>query len=374
MSRLMQFTVSAFAVVGAVCTNPHFAIAQDATQAPKAVTPELRQQLIKKSQLVQLPDNQRLRVKPDMTLFDDIQVKNVNLGKYWIGLSCVPVSAALRSQLELVDGQGLLVNSVPEDSPAGKAGLKPHDVIVKAGDAPIGSVEDLINAVQKAKTDDLSVEIFRAGKATTINVKPAERPAEQQGLIVQLPQQSGPSRLLQHPNQRFTIFEPGVVVERPVTEYLRRYMPQQQPHNVTQYQRRSAPPQVPNGVSITITRRGGAPTAIHVERDGNKWDISESEIDQLPEELRTHVQALLNPRPLTIYVPLENGTLTQQYGVYVAPTPYTPAIAPPKAVTPNSPSSKPVETEIEVLRRELAEQLKQLHEKVDALRKSTEKE
>lgn len=96
-------------------------------------------------------------------------------GKYMIGLNCEPVGEALREQLKLE--QGLLVLSVFDETPAAKAGLKKHDIVLKAGDSAPASIEDLTKAVQKAGEDgqELQLTVLRRGAEQTIAVKPTER-------------------------------------------------------------------------------------------------------------------------------------------------------------------------------------------------------
>lgn len=350
MSRLIRFSMSAVTVASAVCALPQVTIAQQPVQGPKPVTRRLKQELQNEVRIIQSPVEQRVQQIRDLTLVNDLDVRTINLGKYWIGLNCTPVSAALRSHLKLSDGQGLLVMSTPNAGPAHEAGLQEHDVVVKAGGEPVGSVEELIKAVQEAETSDLSLEILRAGKATTVIVKPAERPADQQNLVVGLPQISGHTRFLQYPQQGFTVFQPGVVVDRPL--YALKPMPVR--------------PTFPKGLSITITRRNDDPAEIHVEFNAKKYDIKDSEIDQLPKEIRSHVKSLLNPVPRTIYVPQANAW--HQSTVRGHPLQVIPAT--PVAPGKTQPAPKYVETEIQKLRRELAEELKRLHQKIDELKKS----
>ncbi len=56
-------------------------------------------------------------------------------GKYMIGVSCQPVNDSLRAHLDLPEGAGLIVTGEPTaDSPAEKAGIQNHDVLMYAGD------------------------------------------------------------------------------------------------------------------------------------------------------------------------------------------------------------------------------------------------
>ena len=132
-----QLLVALLAIVG-FGTTFNIATAQDTSQLP---------QVIEKP--VDGPPTIRLTQKRveglrNMILLNDPNslkaVRKIELGKFWIGLNCAEVSPALRSQLNLKDGIGLLVVKAFEGSPSQKAGLKQHDVVVKAGDKDIGEV------------------------------------------------------------------------------------------------------------------------------------------------------------------------------------------------------------------------------------------
>src|SRR5512146_1880559 len=57
--------------------------------------------------------------------------------EYWIGVECYPASETLRSQLDLPEGQGIVVEQVLPESPGAKAGVKRHDILLTAGDKPL---------------------------------------------------------------------------------------------------------------------------------------------------------------------------------------------------------------------------------------------
>ena len=97
-------------------------------------------------------------------------------GQFIVGLNCVPASDVLRSQLKLGDA-GLVVESVFDDSPAAKAGVKLLDVLTKADDAKLGSLKDLTDAIQhagKAK-QPVVLTLIRQGEEQKISVTPSER-------------------------------------------------------------------------------------------------------------------------------------------------------------------------------------------------------
>ncbi len=74
---------------------------------------------------------------------------------------------------------GALVETVGPDTPAGKAGVKPGDVIVKFGDRDVRSFTDLEKAVASTVPGaSVPVEVIRGGRRIDLTVQVVERPAE----------------------------------------------------------------------------------------------------------------------------------------------------------------------------------------------------
>ena len=66
-----------------------------------------------------------------------------------IGVAMGPTSETLQTQLGL-EVPGIAVLEVMPDSPASKVKMQKHDVLVAAGDQPLGEMSDLISAVDNA--------------------------------------------------------------------------------------------------------------------------------------------------------------------------------------------------------------------------------
>ena len=98
-------------------------------------------------------------------------------GKYFVGVHCEPVDAALRSHLKIDEDAGLMIHKVTEDSPAAKAELKANDILMYANDQKLSSLEQLIEIVEQSGKDDAAItfSIIRGGEEKKIEVKPAER-------------------------------------------------------------------------------------------------------------------------------------------------------------------------------------------------------
>src|SRR5829696_6502507 len=69
-----------------------------------------------------------------------------------LGVALAPPrhAARLRTAVGLPERDGLLVRGVVPGSPAGRAGLQRGDLLVRAGERPLGSVDDLFDALDAA--------------------------------------------------------------------------------------------------------------------------------------------------------------------------------------------------------------------------------
>lgn len=102
-----------------------------------------------------------------------------NDNQFMIGVSCEPTSPALASQLRLATGTGVVVVDLDSESPAAKAGVELHDILMFADQTELTSLEQLVESVQTAGKEDraLSLTLIRGGKEQSVEVKPMKRPA-----------------------------------------------------------------------------------------------------------------------------------------------------------------------------------------------------
>jgi membrane-associated protease RseP (regulator of RpoE activity) len=239
--------------------------------------------------------------------------------KYWIGLmgGAIPAEHPLRSHVDLPEGQGLLVENVVPDSPAAKAGLKKHDIMLRANDMDLHEMQDLVGLVAKVgdQKGQITIEVLRHGKKETVNLTPTERPAN-------APQPQGgvgfggggnefgvPDELLQRfggqvPQFNFRTFGPGVIVGGG-----------------------QGMANMPNGVSISVTRENDQPPHITVKRGSESWEVvgdDPESLKKLPNDLRPFVEQMLHGfrggvggRAFNLQVPppgpdMENGRLRER--------------------------------------------------------------
>jgi S1-C subfamily serine protease len=112
----------------------------------------------------------------------------------WLGVAGIDLNAALAGAMELDESQaGALIQQVVPNSPAAKAGLKAGtedfeldgrsvkiggDVVVKANNKDVASMQDLVTIVQGMKPGDkLNLTVLRDGKEVKVTAELAVRPA-----------------------------------------------------------------------------------------------------------------------------------------------------------------------------------------------------
>jgi hypothetical protein len=97
---------------------------------------------------------------------DDVMEKGA-----FIGVSTSPVPAALRDQLQLRPGIGLVVDHVTPDGPADKAGVKVSDVIEKLDDQLLVNNQQLAVLVRTHKVgEQVKLSVIRAAKPQVVKV------------------------------------------------------------------------------------------------------------------------------------------------------------------------------------------------------------
>ena len=94
---------------------------------------------------------------------------------YWIGVSAGPVEPALRTQLQIPLGQGLIITEIHKDSPAVKAGIQPHDIFLNMDGVALSDPAALTKLVQSRGEKPLTVELLRQGHKQEIQVTPQRR-------------------------------------------------------------------------------------------------------------------------------------------------------------------------------------------------------
>ena len=209
--------------------------------------------------------------------------------KYWIGLQGRPIdSAALRTHLQLADDVGVLVENVVPESPAAKAGLRQHDVIVAVNGEPISDLTAVQQVVADGGKKAIDLKVIRLAKESNVEVTPEERPAD---LAMSLPADGGVGQAFgggQMPDVEamlrqlqqggapggMRVFGPGMIGG--------------QAFNLNQ---------MPSGVSVSVARQDEGPAEITVKKGDESWTLKsddEEAIKKLPEEVRPFVEQMLD--------------------------------------------------------------------------------
>lgn len=199
----------------------------------------------------------------------------------WIGVASRPADATLRAQLGLKEDQGLIVDHVAPDSPAAKAGLLQHDVIVAAGDQNLASMAELSSAVRAAEKS-LELKVLRGGQEQTLTVEPSDRPMPKGATA------------------EFDFTAPGPWGG----EAFRKWMEEMQKHNQGPHAIRlhvlgpeaivnNEQQKMPANLRISVHKQGDEPAKITVQQGDQSWETTADKLDALPEEIQPHVKRML---------------------------------------------------------------------------------
>ena len=105
-----------------------------------------------------------------------------------LGATFAPVPDAVREQIDLTEGVGLLVDSVEPGSPAAAAGLKRFDILTRFDDQIVCNADQLAALVKLRKPGPVPVAILRGGRERKIQViLPLADPADDQAPLAEAP-------------------------------------------------------------------------------------------------------------------------------------------------------------------------------------------
>ena len=266
---------------------------------------------------------------------------------YWLGIIAIPLDEAMKSQLNL--DERLIVQNIMPESPAAKAGVKVHDILLAFGGTEIHRMDDLTKAVRENGDKEAAVTILRGGKKDTVRVKPEQRPAGSQWIDIGI----GPEakkyeglmrqwlgRDLSFPlpdgSMRMQFFGPGFIDDLKA--------------------------KFPDNLSISITKQGGEPAKIVVKRGDDQWEVTDETLDKLPEDVRSHVEGFLGRRHLSIWTIPHDG---KQLQLHLDTRRVKPEEAAP-GKRPRAEARDPV--------GEIRRQLEELRKEVDKLKQGSAKE
>jgi hypothetical protein len=215
---------------------------------------------------------------------EQVDPKALAGGEFWIGVQLEPLPELVKSQLQLE--RGMVVVHVFDDSPAAKAEFKINDILLRAGDKDIVGPEDLIHAVNEAKDKELAIRALRGGSETTLKVTPARRQADR--IELQVSPETPHAEVVRALEELYKKTPDGDVRLFAL-----------RPGGVFAFAQAE---KFPGNLEVTIEKRGDKPATIRVKRiqDGEDktWEVTEDKIDELPEDVRPHVQQMLGGQVL----------------------------------------------------------------------------
>jgi membrane-associated protease RseP (regulator of RpoE activity) len=116
--------------------------------------------------------NQSIEVTPHSMQTADLGVGLSVQPRYWLGVGLAAADDALRSQLGVSAGEGLVVTNVENDSAAAKEGVMVNDVLLKLDGQALTTVESLNEQLQTIADKSVRLELLRHGKPAMLTVTP----------------------------------------------------------------------------------------------------------------------------------------------------------------------------------------------------------
>lgn len=210
------------------------------------------------------------------------QMLQIKLSEFWLGIDCTPLHPAVKKHLKLEGEGGLIVEQVMPESPAAKAGFAQHDLLLAAGDKPIATIQQLMEVLDAAKGQPVEFHVLRAGDKHKISATPEKRPKLANRTV---------------PDQPMWVEGEAPKVFSIVRDQLEKGgMPMRiQVFPLGAAPTRAAQAQdVPDDLKIHVDKQGKQPAKIIVERGEEKWTVEEDQLDPLPDDVRPHVEAMLD--------------------------------------------------------------------------------
>jgi len=214
---------------------------------------------------------------------------------YWLGIEGGPLdSPILRTHLQLADDVGVVIRQVVPGSPAEKAGLKQHDILIAVGGEQITDMGTLQQAVADSNAKPLDLKVLRLAKEMTISVTPEDRPKD---LVANFNRQSDPRQRFNFNFQDLPMGDVGDLLKQlqgaGIDGKLGGGVRVFGPGMILNHAEAAA---LPNGVSVNVTRQGDGPAKVTVKKGDQTWTIEgndEEALGKLPEDVRPFVQQML---------------------------------------------------------------------------------
>lgn len=213
-----------------------------------------------------------------------VDVNLVKPGQYWLGIMCTPLDdELLKAQLGVE--HGLVVREVVGDSPAAKAGLQEHDILIQVGDQALADLRTLVAQIEETGERALTLTFLRQGERQTVEVTPVKRPAESEAKAAKADKEAADEwkmlqenlyqmqvpKIIQEEQQdgtKMLFIMPGVVLSDHAQSF-------------------------PKDLEVTITKKGDETARIIVQRGDDRWEVDANSLEKLPEDIRPHITQML---------------------------------------------------------------------------------
>ncbi len=97
----------------------------------------------------------------------------------WLGLEPQDLSEEQAAQLGLADGAGVVVANILVKSPAFEAGVRPGDILVRLGNEPVRSAQEVVSKVAALKPGSpIDIGVRRSGQTFVVKITVIERPTK----------------------------------------------------------------------------------------------------------------------------------------------------------------------------------------------------
>ena len=194
--------------------------------------------------------------------------------------------------------------------------MQANDVISSVDGKPVGEVDKLIAAIEAAQGKQINLTILRAGRSLEIAVTPGKRP---EGSVSKRASATGNFEFkLDNGNVVFSTPENAKANPNPKDESSTKDARAAEAqkwiagHMAAPGQMIATAPQViafsagkmelPDDVTVTVTRQGKQPTKIMVTKGKESWEVTDSQLDKLPEPIRALVMMAIGP-PMPMMMP-----------------------------------------------------------------------
>jgi S1-C subfamily serine protease len=100
-----------------------------------------------------------------------------HVSRGYFGVEPYDITPEIATTRNLGRENGVVVNTVIRDAPAGKAGIKPDDVLLAINGEPVTASRAMLSQIAKLQPGSTAkVTIYRGGKKMELQVAVGERP------------------------------------------------------------------------------------------------------------------------------------------------------------------------------------------------------